>query len=94
MKKFTIIFLVLFLLLSCSTESKGENLLETNSWDVNTGEVQEVQEEQKWAIKEAVDIIDNYYTETLPGAIRDAKNVVNDINARQNDLQRELDGLR
>jgi protein involved in sex pheromone biosynthesis len=91
MKKLAIIFLVLFLLLSCSTKPKDENLSETNSWITNS---EEVQEEQKWAIREAVDIIDNYYTETLPGSIRDAKDVVNDINARQNDLQKELDGLR
>jgi protein involved in sex pheromone biosynthesis len=94
MKKLTILLLVLFLLPSCwSQEEIIENtnsweiLEETNSWNITS-------ENQEWIIENTTNIINNYYTETLPWAIQDARNVVDNINAWYENMQKEIDSLR
>jgi protein involved in sex pheromone biosynthesis len=88
MKKFTILLLNLFLLFSCWTQTENkeadeqEKIIE-NSWSV-------VSEKEEWVIENTVNIIDDYYTETLPWSIQDARNVVDEINKRNSDMYKEL----
>ena len=54
----------------------------------------ETQEKQEWIIENTTNIINDYYTETLPWTIRDARGVVNDINAWNEKLLKELNSVR
>jgi hypothetical protein len=94
MKKFTILFLTLFLLFSCWKQeevtenvSSWEIVEESNSWNT-------ISENSKWIIENTTNIINDYYIETLPWAIRDAKDVVNDINIWYENMQKEINSLR
>jgi protein involved in sex pheromone biosynthesis len=93
MKK--IILLISCLLILSSCWNKEENLGETNSWEVfEETNSWNVSENQEWIIENTTNIINDYYTETLPWAIQDARNVVGDINAWYENMQKEINSLR
>jgi hypothetical protein len=84
MKKTTLLFLCL-ILASCYSDDNQKNLENTSSWEI---------EEKEWIIENTTNIINEYYTETLPNTIKDAKDVVNNINDGYKNMQQEIDSLR
>jgi protein involved in sex pheromone biosynthesis len=99
MKKLILLFCLLIL---SSCWAKEDNLKdseinsewqETNSW-VTNGSWENQQENQEWIIENTTNIINDYYSETLPWAIQDARDVVNDINAWYENMQKEINSLR